>query len=98
MLTVDQVKQYLGIPGTQDDAFIELIITDGYDYLRDAVDDFDTLYNSEGSFKRKADAWVLNFYTADAYDQREGAYDGQRVDMNRPSRALLTQLQLYRKG
>ncbi len=96
LITTADVKAYLRIPHTDDDTFIAAAIQDGYDYLADAIDDYATLYAGNETFARKCNAWVLRYWMPDAYDQREGGYDGQRVDMNRPARAMLTQLQMYK--
>lgn len=97
MLTTDECRDYLNIPNGMDEQLLAQAIQCGYDYLTDAIDDFDALYTENELFKRRADAWVKFYYVPDTYDQREGAYDGTRLEMNRPARAALTQLQLYRK-
>lgn len=97
MITTDDVKDYLRIPYADDDTFITSLITAGYDYLRDAVDDFDDIYKANTIFAGKADLWVETMYVPPAYERREGAYDGEN-EMNYASRAMLTQLQLYKKG
>ena len=97
MISVDDVKKYLNIPGTNDDTLISGIITTGYDYLAGAIDDFSEKQKNE-AFSRLADAWVLHMWCPDAYDQREGGFDGQRMAMNYPARAMLTQLQMYKEG
>lgn len=94
---VADVKNYLKIPYDDDDSIIEGMLTDAYDYLADAVDDFEDLYTENERFSRKADNWVLHYYMPDAYDQREGGYDGRREKMNYPGRSIITQLQRYRK-
>ena len=58
MVTVADVKEYLRIPCDDEDVFIQSIIEAGYDYLQDAVDDFDKLYQSNERFARKADYFV----------------------------------------
>lgn len=96
MISPEIVQEYLKVPDTGGYALISSMIEDGYDYLRDAVDDFDEIYAGNERFKRKADAWVLRYWMPEAYDQREGGYDG-RLTMNYAARSQLTQLQLYRK-
>ncbi len=97
MITVDDVKGYLKIPYDDEDSLITRMIQDGYDQLDDAINDFDEIYKENKKFARKADNWVLCYYMPDAYDQREGAYDGRRTGMNYPARSELTKLQLTRK-
>lgn len=99
MITADHVKDYLRIPleQTDEDAFIESIIQDGYDYLRDAVDDFDEIYEENSIFQRKADRFVLHFHVPTAYDEREGMGAGAK-EMSYAARSLITQLSLYRKA
>ena len=43
MITASDVKNYLRIDYTNDDALITSAIQAGYDYLTDAIDDFDLL-------------------------------------------------------
>lgn len=95
MITASDVKNYLRIDYTDDDALITSAIQAGYDYLTDAIDDFDLLYSSNTVFARKADMWVLCHYLPPMYDQREGMFTGKAAEMDYGARALLTQLQLY---
>lgn len=96
MITAEQVKEYLRIPYADDDSFIERIIKQGYDYLKDAIDDYETLYAENITFSGKCDMWVLTHWIPGAYDQREGMFTG-KPEMDYAARAMLTQLQLYRK-
>lgn len=95
MITASDVKNYLRIDYTDDDALITSAIQAGYDYLTDAIDDFALLYSSNTVFARKADMWVLCHYLPPMYDQREGMFTGKAAEMDYGARALLTQLQLY---
>ena len=95
MITASDVKNYLRIDYTDDDALIERAITTGYDYLADAIDDYAQLYVSNEAFARKADSWVLTCWVPPMYDQREGMFTGKASVMDYAARALLTQLQLY---
>lgn len=99
MISVENAKEYLRIPAeqTDEDAFVNSIIQDGYDYLRDAVDDFDEIYAENEVFARKADRYVLHFHLPTAYDEREGLGAGAEC-MSYSARALMTQLSLYRKA
>lgn len=96
MISVDQVKDYLRIPYEEDDAYIESVIGQGYSYIRDAVDDFDVIYAEDAAFSDKCDMWVLTQWMPSAYDRREGMFTGA-VTMDYTARAMLTQLQMYRK-
>lgn len=96
MISVDQVKDYLRIPYEEDDAYIESVIGQGYSYIRDAVDDFDAIYAKDSAFSDKCDMWVLTQWMPSAYDRREGMFTGA-VTMDYTARAMLTQLQMYRK-
>lgn len=96
MITAEQVREYLRIPYADDDSFIERIIKQGYDYLKDAIDDYDELYRENQIFSGKCDMWVLTHWTPGAYDQREGMFTG-KPEMDYAARAMITQLQLYRK-
>ena len=95
MITASDVKNYLRIDYTDDDALIESAITAGYDYLTDAIDNYTQLYASNEVFARKADSWVLTHWMPPMYDQREGMFTGKASAMDYAARALLTQLQLY---
>lgn len=95
MITASDVKNYLRIDYTDDDALIASAITAGYDYLADAIDDYAQLYASNEAFARKADSWVLTHWMPPMYDQREGMFTGKAAAVDYGARALLTQLQLY---
>ena len=56
MVTLDEVKEYLNIVGDDDDRILNREIVAGYGYLEDALDDFQEIYDSNESFKTKADA------------------------------------------
>lgn len=96
MISADQVKDYLRIPYEEDDGYIESAISHGYSYIRDAVDDFDEIYAKDSVFSDKCDMWVLTQWMPSAYDRREGMFTGV-VTMDYTARAILTQLQMYRK-
>lgn len=96
MISVDQVKDYLRIPYEEGDGYIESAISHGYSYIRDAVDDFDEIYAKDSVFSDKCDMWVLTQWMPSAYDRREGMFTGV-VTMDYMARAILTQLQMYRK-
>lgn len=96
MININQAKDYLRIPHKEDDRYIESAIRQGYSYLRDAVDDFDEIYTKGSVFSDKCDMWVLTQWMPNAYDRREGMLTGV-VTMDYTARAMLTQLQMYRK-
>nr|DAJ81303.1 MAG TPA: hypothetical protein [Caudoviricetes sp.] len=97
IVTGDEVKEYLNIVGDDDDRILNREIVAGYGYLEDAVDDFQEIYDSNENFKTKPDAWVLDFGIPDAYDNREGGWAEGSAGMDPRARAMITQLQLYRK-
>lgn len=96
MISINQTKDYLRIPYKEDDGYIYSAISQGYSYLRDAVDDFDEIYTKDSVFSDKCDMWVLTQWMPNAYDRREGMLTGV-VTMDYMARAMLTQLQMYRK-
>lgn len=96
MISINQAKAYLRIPYKDDDGYIASAIRQGYSYLRDAVDDFDEIYTKDSVFSDKCDMWVLTQWMPNAYDRREGMLTGV-VTMDYTARAMLTQLQMYRK-
>lgn len=99
MIDINVVKDYLRIPleDASEDAFLGTIIELGYDYLVDAVDDFHSKYESNETFKKKADYWVQTCWCPMAYDEREGMLAGGK-EMGYASRSLLLQLQTYKGG
>ena len=96
MIQASDVKAYLRIDYADDDNFIADIIQTGYDYLADAIDDFQTLYEGDDVFSRKADMWVMTQWCPPMYDQREGMLTDKDTGLNYTARAMLTQLQMYR--
>lgn len=96
MISINQTKNYLRISDQADDGYIQSAISQGYSYLRDAVDDFDEIYTKDSVFSDKCDMWVLTQWMPNAYDRREGMLTGV-VTMDYTARAMLTQLQMYRK-
>ena len=96
MVTVEAVKDYLVIPDedTGPDSLIAEIIQNGYDYLADAVDNFDKLYENVELFARKADSFVKFHWVPAQYDEREGMHSNH-PKLNYAARSLLTQLQMY---
>ena len=96
MISIDEVKQYLRIPYTEDDDYIQKAIDQGYGYLKDAVDLYTELYDSNRNFADKCDMWVLTQWLPSSYDRREGMFTGV-TQMDYAARAMLTQIQMYRK-
>ena len=96
MISINQARDYLRISYKEDDGYIYSAISQGYSYLRDAVDDFDEIYTKDSVFSDKCDMWVLTQWMPNAYDRREGMLAGV-VTMDYTARAMLTQLQMYRK-
>ena len=96
MISIDEVKSYLRIPYTEDDDYIEQAIKQGYEYLQDAVDRYEELYDSNQTFAKKCDMWVLTQWLPSSYDRREGMFTGV-TQMDYAARAMLTQIQMYRK-
>lgn len=94
MVLLTDVKNYLRIVDDEDDGFISSAIAAGYDYLANAVDDFNGLNASDASFQRLADMWVLTQWIPAAYDEREGMHS-EAPSLNYTARAMLTQLQMY---
>lgn len=97
MIGINNVKDYLRIPqeDTSEDSFLGQIIEMGYDYLDGSIDDFQTKYDGNEAFSRKADYWVQTAWCPQAYDNREGMMSGG-VEMGYASRSLLMQLQTYK--
>lgn len=96
MLDLEEVKSYLRIPYDNDDTYLKVAMDQGYGYLKDAVDDYDDLYGSVSAFADKCDLWVLTQWLPVAYDRREGMFSGD-TEMDYAARAMLTQIQMYRK-
>lgn len=96
MIQASDVKAYLRIDYNDDDNFIADVIQTGYDYLADAIDDFQALYEGDAVFGRKADMWVMTQWCPPMYDQREGMLTDRDTGLNYTARAMLTQLQMYK--
>lgn len=94
MLTVAEVKQYLHIDYADDDLLISTGIQGGYDYLSNAINDFDKLADTNAGFARQAKLWVLTQWMPSFYDEREGMYTDTPT-LNYAARSMLTQLQMY---
>lgn len=97
MITTSRIKEYLYIPEEigNDDVLIGTMIDTAYSYLKGAIDNFETKYESDEDFTNLADAYAT-LYVAEAYQNRN-----QFTDNGQPSflvRALMTQLQLYVGG
>lgn len=94
MITCEEAKEYLRINIDDDDNLINEIIVGGYDYLRDAIDDFDEIYEQNETFARKCDLFVKTKWIPPNYDNREGMEFGADK-LSYTARSLLTQLSLY---
>lgn len=93
MLTTEKVREYLRIPGDDEDEFIQGIIYAGTLYLENAVDDFNEKYDASEKFAHLADTWLLTQWCPTMYDQREGMTNGG-ASLGYVARAMITQLQL----
>lgn len=94
MITVNSLKQYLYLPEevTQDDLMISGFIESGYIYLRNAVNDFDKLYEENSDFEKQADFFV-KLYAAECYQNRNQYTEGGVTSFM--IRSLMLQLQTY---
>lgn len=96
MLDLGETKSYLRIPYDDDDTYLKMAVAQGYAYLKDAVDDYEELYDNVPAFADKCDMWVLTQWLPAAYDRREGMFTDVS-EMNYAARSMLTQIQMYRK-
>ena len=88
ILTLEEAKNYLRIDYDEDDSLLQSLMTVTVDYLRDAIDDFDTKVTKEKFIKRaKILACVL---LQEWYDNRE---QRESKDLSYISRSLMLQLQ-----
>lgn len=94
LVTVEEAKDYLNIPDDFQDSMIAGMLQNGYDYLENAVDDFNKLYENNAVFARQADSFVKFHWFPVQYDQREGMCSND-PSLNYAARSLLTQLQMY---
>ncbi|EHN17136.1 hypothetical protein IYC_00090 [Clostridium sporogenes PA 3679] len=69
ILTLIEVKQFLRIDYDDEDNFLQLCIQNAEEYIRDAVDDFDTKIQID-RFKTRAKLFAL-FIIQDMFDNRE---------------------------
>lgn len=87
-LTLNEAKNYLRIDYDDDDLWLQSLLVATVDYLRDAIDDFDTKVTKEKFIKRaKILACVL---LQEWYDNRE---QRESKDLSYTSRSLMLQLQ-----
>lgn len=98
MITTDEVKTYLRIPYNDDDTLISQMISQGYNYLENAVDDFNELYDDNyKGFADMCDLWVKTQWMPTFYDQREGMLTDKQNDLTFIARSMITQLQTYER-
>ncbi|KRU46287.1 phage gp6-like head-tail connector protein [Clostridium sporogenes] len=69
ILTLIEVKQFLRIDYDDEDNFLQLCIDNATEYIRDAVDDFDTKIQID-RFKTRAKLFSM-FIIQDMFDNRE---------------------------
>ncbi|NFL80334.1 phage gp6-like head-tail connector protein [Clostridium sporogenes] len=69
ILTLIEVKQFLRIDYDDEDNFLQLCIQNAEEYIRDAVDDFDTKIQID-RFKTRAKLFSM-FIIQDMFDNRE---------------------------
>ena len=88
ILTLEEAKNYLRVDYDEDDTLLQSLMIAAIDYLRDAIDDFDTKVTKEKFNKRaKILACVL---LQEWYDNRE---QRESKDLSYTSRSLMLQLQ-----
>ena len=91
MITLEQVKLYLRIDSSDEDALLEHLMKVAEKYLRDAVGGYETLYKLDEGFAATADFLML-VLTAEYYQNRSNEARG---DFGYAVRALMTQLQMW---
>ena len=95
-VSVLECKTYLAIPveDSTDDALLGTLIQAGEDYLYNAIDNFDALYDQNERFTRQADLFIRTQYVPHMYDQREGMNAGGD-HMGKVAQAMIEQMQLF---
>lgn len=89
ILTLEEAKNYLRIDYNEDDTLLQSLMIAAIDYLKDAIDDFDTKVEKD-KFKSRAKIIAL-VLLQDWYDNREHA---ESKDLTYTIRSMITQLQV----
>lgn len=93
MTSIQDIKTYLNIDYTDHDAMLQGFIEVAHAYLKNAVDDFDIIYEQDESFKALADL-VTKFLVGELYDNREQMQAEKNTSFM--YRSIITQMQLYK--
>lgn len=89
-MTLDDVKKYLRVEGSDDDALITSEMEGAESYVKDAVSNYDILYAGDAGFKAKADMVMLAIVT-NLYEDRVG----EKKDLGYIIQSMLHQLSLW---
>lgn len=92
MIAVEEIKTYLNIDYSDHDGLLESFIEVAHAYLKNAVDNFDVLYEQDGDFRRLADL-VTKFFVGELYDNREQMQAEKNTGFM--YRSVITQMQLF---
>lgn len=89
-MSIDDVKQFLRVDGTDDDTLIQAEIDAVEAYMESAVTNFSTLYSDDLKFKAKADICMMAII-AQLYEDRASTHNG---DYSYAIRSMINQLAL----
>lgn len=97
MVTLEEVKEYLNIVGGDDDRILNREIVAGYGYLEDAVDVSRQSMIATKILRQRPTpgCWISGCQTPTTTGKADGPKAGAGMDPR--ARAMITQLQLYRK-
>lgn len=93
-MSIDDVKQFLRVDGTDDDTLIQAEIDAAEAYVRGAVNNYDTYYGNDQNFTNLADM-VQKLIILELYDRPLPA-EGSSGEYSFPIRTMLAQLQYWK--
>lgn len=95
-MTLADVKEFLKVDGTADDANITALLNAAVSHVRGAVNNYDTYYGNDQDFTNLADM-VTKIMVLELYDRPLQIHDGA-ADYSYTVRSMITQLQYWNGG
>lgn len=94
-MSIDDVKEFLKVDGTADDANITALLNAAVSHVRGAVNNYDTYYGNDQDFTNLADM-VTKIMVLELYDRP--LRDGAEMNYSYPIRSMITQLSYWKGG
>lgn len=95
-MTLADIKEFLKVDGTADDANITALLNAAVSHVRGAVNNYDTYYGNDQDFTNLADM-VTKIMVLELYDRPLQTHDGA-ADYSYTVRSMITQLQYWNGG